>query len=307
MWHGGHGAVQDGPPGARTWPDGSATRRMMRDRNATATPSPGPPSARVTLMRPLLPPLEPPETCVPARRVARSGPGRTRCHPARPPASRLAAQCVGPLPGRETARLPRRRDARRRQDRLRAPGGRGAARGPDDHRRHGRHPHRAPQAPVGGGRGVGRDRARPRVPELDGLDVVGLHRHRDHLRRRRRAPGAAPQPDRDPADVGDPRRGAPHGRRALVGRRGPRGVRAAPRAGSRSRGRRSAATTTRSPSSTTCPTPKGSCAAAPTTPTATPRRWPTAWCGPWSSSPTPARRAGGRARARRSPRGSVSR
>ena len=47
---------------------------------------------------------------------------------------------------------------------------------------------------VGGGRGVGRDRAGPGLPQLDRRDVGGLHRHRDHLRRRRRPPDAAPQP-----------------------------------------------------------------------------------------------------------------
>jgi hypothetical protein len=81
------------------------------------------------------------------------------------------------------------------------------------------------------GRGVGRDRAGPGLPQLDRRDVVGLHRHRHHLRGRGRAPGAAPQPHGHPADAGDPRRGAPRGRRAVVGRGGARGVRTAPRAG----------------------------------------------------------------------------
>ena len=163
----------------RTRPDGSATRRTMRDRNATATPSPAPPSARVTLVRPPLPPPEPTGDVCPSPPCR---PFRTRPNPVSPrPAARCAPGSAARWPATwppRPQRLPRRRDAGRRQDHVRAAGGRGAARGPDDHRRHGRHAHRAPQAPVGGGRGVGRDRARPGLPQLDGRDVLGLHRHR---------------------------------------------------------------------------------------------------------------------------------
>ncbi len=62
----------------------------------------------------------------------------------------LAAQRAGPLPGRRPAGLPGRRHPRRRQDDLRAAGGRRAAGRPGDRRDDRGDAHRAPQAAVGG-------------------------------------------------------------------------------------------------------------------------------------------------------------
>ena len=268
---------------------GSATRRMMRDRNATATPSPG------AAVRPGYPDA-------PAAPPARA-PGRCVSQPAVSPVPDPAEPGVTP-PGRplrawQRSALARYLAARPRDFLAVATPGAGKTAfalrvaaelladrtitavtvvTPTEHLKH-------QWAAAAASVGIALD---PDVPQLDRRDVVGLHRHRDHLRRRRRAPGAAPQPHRDPADAGDPRRGAPRGRRALVGRR------ASARRSSRATRR---LTLTGTPfRSDDNPIPfvdyvpgrrRACCAAAPTTPTATPRRWPTAWCGPWSSSPTP--------------------
>ena len=225
-------------------------------------------------------------------------------------AARLAAQRTRPLPRRRTRRTSspsRRPGAGKTAFALRVAAE--LLRRPGDRRDHRGHAHRAPQAPVGGGRGRGVGIALdPDFRNSTGAHLVGLHRHRRHLRRRGRPPAAAPRPHREPAHAGDPRRGAPRGRRPLAGA---------------TRSRRPSTAATRRLTLTGTPfrsddnpipfvdylpgRRRRACAAAPTTPTATPRRWPTAWCGRWCSSPTRARRAGAPARARRSPRGSASR
>ena len=124
------------------------------------------------------------------------------------------------------ARLPRGRDARRRQDDVRAVGRRRAARPPDRRPDHGRRADRAPQDPVGRGRRPGRHPDRPDVLRRQGQDLAGLRRHRGDLRRRRGQPAGDADPHRAVQDAGDPRRGAPRRRRAVVGRGRPRGVRA---------------------------------------------------------------------------------
>ena len=65
---------------------------------------------------------------------------------------------------------------------------------------------------------------RPDVLRRQGQDVQGLRRHRGHLRRRRGQPAGDADPHRQLQDAGDPRRGAPRGRRAVVGRGRARGV-----------------------------------------------------------------------------------
>ena len=114
----------------------------------------------------------------------------------------------------------------RRQDDVRAVGRRRAARPPDRRPDHDRGADRAPQAPVGRGRGAGRHPDRPDVLRGQGQDLAGLRRHRGHLRRRRGQPARDADPHRAVQDPGDPRRGAPRRRRAVVGRGRARGVRA---------------------------------------------------------------------------------
>ncbi len=114
----------------------------------------------------------------------------------------------------------------RRQDDVRAVGRRRAARPPDRRPDHRRRADRAPQAPVGRGGRPGRHPDRPGVLRRQGQDLAGLRRHRGHLRRRRGQPARAADPHRAVQDAGDPRRGAPRRRRAVVGRGRARGVRA---------------------------------------------------------------------------------
>ncbi len=114
----------------------------------------------------------------------------------------------------------------RRQDDLRPAGGRRAARRPGDRRDHRGDPDRAPQAAVVAGRRAGRGGHRPGLPQLDRRHLLGLHRHRGHLRRRRRAPAAAPGPHREPAHPGRPGRDPPRRGRPQLGGRGQGGVRA---------------------------------------------------------------------------------
>ena len=122
--------------------------------------------------------------------------------------------------------LPAGRDAGRGQDRVRADG-RGRTAGPArDRVAHRGHPHRAPQAPVGAGRALARHRAGLQLPQRAGPGLRRLHRGGGDLRAGRRAPGAAPAAHREPAHAGDLRRDPPRGRRAVLGRRGPGGVRA---------------------------------------------------------------------------------
>ena len=144
------------------------------------------------------------------------------------PAAGLAAQRAGPLPGRGPAGLPRGRHARRRQDDLRAAGGRRAAAPTGCRRGHRGHAHRAPQAPVGAGRGA---RSASRIdPDFRNADRAAPPRTSPASRSptpRRGAPAAAPGPHREPAHAGHPRRGAPRrATPAVLGRRGPGGVRA---------------------------------------------------------------------------------
>ena len=83
---------------------------------------------------------------------------------------------------------------------------------------------------MGRRRRPGRDPDRPGVLRAQGQDQPGLRRGRGHLRRGRGQPAGAPDPHRAVQDAGDPRRGAPRRRRAVVGRRGPGGLRAGPAA-----------------------------------------------------------------------------
>ena len=151
----------------------------------------------------------------PARR-SRSTP-RTRLRPGR--SARPGARPRRCAPGRRrrwtqyfarrAARLPRGRDAGRRQDDVRAVGRRRAARAPRRRPDHGRGADRAPQAAVGRGGRPGRHPDRPDVLRGQGQDLAGLRRHRGDLRRRRGEPAGDADPHRALQDAGDPRRGAP--------------------------------------------------------------------------------------------------
>ena len=187
--------------------------------------------------------LDPPPGVVLAGRPAPTGPGcatRSRAvetqgvvcpRPRRslPPHARCAPGSAARWPAtwpppRRTSWPSRRPGAGKTTFALRV--ARRAAGRPGDRRDHRRHPDRAPQAPVVAGRGgAGRHRDRPGLPQLHRRHVVGLHRHRRHLRRRGRAPAAAPRAHREPAHPGRPRRGAPRRRRPVLGRRGQGGVR----------------------------------------------------------------------------------
>ena len=228
-----------------------------------------------------------------------TGPGRTRCHAARAPAARLAAQRAG----RATC-------AAAPQDFLAV-------------------------ATPGAGKTTFALRVAAELLADRTIDAITVVTPTEHLKtqwaRPRRGVGIALDPDfrnstgatssdfhgiavtyaqvaahpvlhrgahRDPAHAGDPRRGAPRRRRAVVGRGGARGVRAR---GAPADADRHAVPPRRQPDPVRrlrAGRRRACCAAAPTTPTATPRRWPTASCGRWSSWPTPASRAGGPAPAR---------
>ena len=127
---------------------------------------------------------------------------------------------------RRPARLPRGGDARRGQDDVRAHRRRRAARAPGRRADHGGGPHRAPEDPVGGGRGEGGHPARPQLLGASRPHQQRLRRGRADLRRRGGQPARAPDPHRTVQHPGDPRRGAPLRRRALVGRGGAGGLRA---------------------------------------------------------------------------------
>ncbi len=140
-----------------------------------------------------------------------------------------------------------------------------------------------------------------------GQDQPGLRRRRGHLRRGGGQPAGAPDPHRAVQDPGDPRRGAPRRRRAVVGRGGARGVRAGAAAAGPDR---HAVPLRHQPDPVRvlrARTATASAAASRTTPTATPRRWPTTSSARCCSWPTAARCSGAPAPATRSPPGSASR
>ena len=207
----------------------------------------------------------------------------------------------------QPARLPRGRDAGRRQDDVRAVGRRRAARPPAGRPDHDRGADRAPQAPVGRGRRPGRHPDRPDVLRGQGQDLAGLRRHRGDLRRCRGEPAGDADPHRAVQDPGDPRRGPPRRRRAVVGRGRARGLRAGrPPAGAD----RHAVPLRRQPDPVRhlrARRRRHPALGRPTTPTATPTRWPTTSSARCCSWPTPARCSGAPAPATRSPPGSGSR
>ena len=208
---------------------------------------------------------------------------------------------------RSPARLPRGRDPGRGQDDVRADGRRRAARAPGRRPDHGGRADRAPEDPVGRGRGQGRHPARPGVLRAQGPHQQRLRRHRADLRRRRGQPAGAPDPHRAVQHAGDPRRGAPRGRRAVLGRGGARGVRAGPAAAGADRHavplrhQPDPVRHLRARTTTACR------ARSRTTPTATRTRSPTTSCGRCCSWPTAARCSGAPAPATRSPPGWASR
>ena len=140
-----------------------------------------------------------------------------------------------------------------------------------------------------------------------GQDLAGLRRHRRDLRRRRGQPAGAADPHRAVQDPGDPRRGPPRRRRAVVGRGRARGVRARhPSAGAD----RHAVPLRREPDPVRhlrARRRRRCRGRSPTSPTATPTRWPTTSSGRCCSWPTPARCSGAPAPATRSRPGSASR
>ena len=140
-------------------------------------------------------------------------------------AAGLADGCADRLLRARPARLPRGGDAGRRQDDVRAVGGRRAARTPG--RRPGRGGGARPSTSSSSGP------RRPRAPDPDRPDLLRrrredlerLRRGGAHLCRRRGQPAGDADPGRALPDPGDPRRGAPRGGRAVVGRGGAGGVR----------------------------------------------------------------------------------
>ena len=97
------------------------------------------------------------------------------------------------LPRRDAARLPRRRDPRRRQDHLRPADRDRAARPRRRPRGHRRRPHRAPQDPVGRRRRRGSASSSTRAfSNSSGLPVARVRRRRRHLRAGRLQAAAAP-------------------------------------------------------------------------------------------------------------------
>ena len=142
-------------------------------------------------------------------------------------AARLAGGGPRGLPATAPARLPRRRHARRRQDHLR-PAHRDRAARPRRHPgRHRGRPHRAPQAPVGRRGRPGRHPPRPGVLATPpACSRTSTTASRSPTRRSPRKPQLhRRRTERDP-DPGHPRRDPPRRRRAVVGRRHPRGLRA---------------------------------------------------------------------------------
>ena len=122
--------------------------------------------------------------------------------------------------------LPGHRDAGRRQDDLRAGAGPAAARPPRRRPGHRGLPDRSSAHPVGRGGRAGRARARPDAVERGRAAAAGPGRLRHDLRPGRDEAAAARGPGDRGAQPGHPRRGAPRRRRAVLGRRGRRGVRA---------------------------------------------------------------------------------
>ena len=141
-------------------------------------------------------------------------------------AARLAAGGARPLPRAVAARLPRGRDAGRRQDDVRPACRHRAAERRHRPAGHRRGPHRAPQDPVGRRRRPGRHQPRPEVQQQRRPAQRRLPRGRRHVCPGGVAPVAAPRADDVALDARHPRRGAPRRRREELGRRHPRGVRA---------------------------------------------------------------------------------
>ena len=204
------------------------------------------------------------------------------------------AEALGALPRDRPARLPRRRDPRRRQDHVRPPRRRRTAAGAGGAPHHRRGPHRAPQDAVGGRRRdasasgstpAPEDGKRGRSRQYHGVAVTYAQRRRDaglpdaHVRR---------------DDARDPRRGPPRRRRAELGRRDCARPTDATRRLAPDAAPRSAATTAPIPFVAYAPGERGAASRAPTTTTATAVRWATASCGPCCSWSTRARCAGAR-------------
>ena len=194
----------------------------------------------------------------------------------------------------------------RGQDHVRAVGRRRADRTPHRRPDHRRRADRAPQEPVGRGRGARGHPARPDLQRRQGQDLLRLRRRRRDVRRRRGQPARDADPHRAVQDAGHPRRGAPRGRRAVVGRGRPRGVPAGdPAAGAD----RHAVPLRRQPDPVRhlrSPGATASRARSPTSPTATRTRWPTTSYVRCCSWPTPATCSGAPAPATRSRPGSAS-
>ena len=147
-------------------------------------------------------------------------------------------------------------------------------------------------------------RRTPPGPGRTSADFVG---RRGDLRRGRGEPARDAHPHRALQDAGDPRRGPPRGRRAVVGRGGARVLRAGdPAAGAD----RYAVPLRHQPDPVRhlrARRRRRSRARSPTSPTATATRWPTTSYARCSSWPTPATSPGARAPATRWPPGSASR
>ena len=130
------------------------------------------------------------------------------------------------LPRDRAARLPRGRDTRRRQDHVRAAHRHRAHRAPHRRPRDRGRTDGSPQAAVGGCRAPGRAAPQSRLQQRGCVGWAAVPRGRGHVRAGGGAGIPAPADHRECSHARDPRRGAPRRRRAELGRRDPRGVRA---------------------------------------------------------------------------------